>query len=118
MRLTTVVAEAERMLELEHGPEAFDLNLSALSVGRVALVGIPGEPFTDVGRALKAAPGWSLVLPCCLTNGNEGYFPTMDAYREGGYEARSSIFKPGVAEAIVRAGLDMLAELRPAEGHA
>ena len=118
MMLTTVVAEAERMLELEHGPEAFDLNLSALSVGRVALVGIPGEPFTDVGRALKAAPGWSLVLPCCLTNGNEGYFPTMDAYQEGGYEARSSIFKPGVAEAIVRAGLDMLAELRPAEGYA
>ena len=71
-----------------------------------------------MGRALKDALGWSLVLPCCLTNGNEGYFPTMDAYQEGGYEARSSIFKPGVAEAIVRAGLDMLAELRPAEGYA
>ena len=87
-------------------------------MGRVALVGIPGEPFTNVGHALKEAPGWSLVLPCCLTHGNEGHFPTMDAYQEGGYEARSSIFKPGVAETIVRTGLDMLAELRPADGPA
>ncbi|MGN0778292.1 MAG: hypothetical protein ACI4MJ_04025 [Aristaeellaceae bacterium] len=115
MMLTTVVAEAERMLQLEHGPEYFDLNISALSVGPVALVGMPGEPFTAVGRTLKDAPGWSLVLPCCLTNGNEGYFPTMDAYQEGGYEARSSIFRPGVAEAMASTGLDMLSALRPTD---
>ena len=71
-----------------------------------------------MGRALKDALGWSLVLPCCLTNGNEGYFPTMEAYQEDGYEARGSIFKSGEAEAFVRAGLDMLAELRPADGPA
>ena len=36
----------------------------------------------------------------------------MDAYLEGGYEARSSIFKAGVAEAVAQTGLDMLGEIR------
>lgn len=108
MALTTVVAEAERMLELEHGPDDFALRVSAAAVGDVALVGIPGEPFSDIGRALKAAPEWPLVLPCCCTNGYEGYFPPMNAYENGSYETRSSIFRKGIAEALSNAGLSLL----------
>lgn len=115
MLLTTMVAEAERMVQLEHGPEKFDLCMGALTIGNVALVGIPGEPFTAIGRTLKAAHGWDLVLPLCCCNGYEGYFPTMDAYLEGGYEARSSIFKAGVAEAVAQTGLDMLDTIRKGE---
>ena len=111
MQLTTVVAEAERMVELEHGPEAFELCMGALAIGDVALVGIPGEPFTQIGRELKQAPGWKLVMPLCCCNGYEGYFPTMDAYLEGGYEARSSIFRPGVAEAVIKSCLRLLEEI-------
>lgn len=111
MELTTVVAEAERMLQLEHGPDHFDLCLSALSIGDVALLGLPGEPFSGIGRALIAAPGWGMVLPCCCTNGYEGYFPDLEAYQCGGYEVRSSIFAPGVAEAIIHDGLALLARI-------
>ena len=113
--LTTVVAEAERMVQLENGPEKFDLCMGALTLGNVALVGIPGEPFTAIGRAIKAAPGWDLVMPMCCTNGYEGYFPTMDAYLEGGYEARSSIFKAGVAEAVADTAVNMLNDIRKGE---
>jgi len=116
MMLTTVVAEAERMLQLEHGPESFALPMSALTIGDIALVGIPGEPFTAIGRALKEAEGWQLVMPLCITNGYEGYFPTMEAYLEGGYEARSSIFKAGIAEAVSGAGLEMLDTIRKNKG--
>ena len=112
MELTTVVAEAIRMCNLEHGPEAFRLELTGLRIGEIALIGLPGEPFTDIGRGLKEAPGWRLVLPCCITNGYEGYFPMREAYDEGGYEARSSIYAAGVAERIIEAGLSLLAELR------
>jgi len=35
----------------------------------------------------------------------------MDSYDEGGYEARSSSFKAGVAERIVEEGLALLATL-------
>ena len=36
----------------------------------------------------------------------------MDAYEEGGYEARSSSFKAGSAELIVKDGCRLLDQLR------
>ncbi len=112
MMLTTVVAEAARMVRLENGPDSFYMPLSAVAVGDVALIGIPGEPFTGIGRGLKEAQGWELVLPMCLTNGSEGYFPMQEAYDEGGYESRSSSFKAGVAEQIIREGTQLLDSLK------
>ena len=112
MELTTVVAEAIRMCNLENGPAFFDLDLTGLQIGPVALIGIPGEPFTDIGVQIKDTEGWSMILPCCLTNGNEGYFPMLSAYNEGGYEARTSQYKGGVAEAIIAGGKALLEELK------
>ncbi len=112
MELTTVVAEAGRMVKLEHGPASFPLRLSAIAIGNVAMLGIPGEPFNGVGIGIKEAEGWDLVLPCCLTNGSEGYFPMQDSYDEGGYEARSSRYKAGTAELIIQEGKKVLDGLR------
>ena len=108
MMLTTVVAEAERMVALEHGPEHFSVELSAIAIGDVALLCIPGEPFTKLGVEAKLAQDWAWVLPFALTNGSEGYFPTMDAYEQGGYEARSSPFRAGVSELLLENGLQLL----------
>ncbi len=112
MELTTVVAEAGRMVALEHGPASFPLGLSAVAIGPVALLGIPGEPFNGIGRGIKEAEGWEVVMPCCLTNGSEGYFPMQDSYDEGGYEARSSYYKAGTAELIIQEGKSLLNTLR------
>lgn len=112
MMLTTVVAAADRMVRLEKGPDTFQMPLSAVAIGPVALLGIPGEPFTGIGRALKEAQGWELVLPTCNTNAKEGYFPMLECYEEGGYEAGSSNFKAGVAEQIIEAGLALLEEIK------
>ena len=112
MELTTVVAEAIRMCKLENGPENFMLNLTGIKIGGVAMIGIPGEPFTDIGVGIKEAEGWRMIMPCALTNGNMGYFPMQSAYDEGGYEARSSSFKAGVAEKIIEGGKALLKELK------
>ena len=104
MMLTTVVAEAARMIRLEHGPSSFDMKLSGIAIGNVAMLGIPGEPFSGIGRSLKETDGWELILPTCNTNGYQGYFPMKEAYDEGGYEARSSDFAAGVAELIIKEG--------------
>lgn len=53
-----------------------------------------------------------MIMPCALTNGGMGYFPMMSAYDEGGYEARASRFKAGVAETIIENAKNMLDELR------
>lgn len=112
MELTTVVAEAMRMVRLENGPAARPLTLTGLRIGPVALVGIPGEPFTDIGERIKAIGGFPLVLPCALTNGCEGYFPSAAAFGEGGYEARTSEFKSTVADTIVKNAGTLLENLK------
>ncbi len=109
MELTTVVAEACRMCALENGPENFMLPMTAMKIGPIAFVSIPGEPFTDIGVKIKEAPGFELILPCALTNGNFGYFPIQSAYDEGGYEARSTRYRAGVAESLINAGKELLA---------
>ena len=102
MALTTVVAEAGRMVLLADGPEAFELPLSAVAIGdAIAFAGIPGEPFTEIGRAIKAQSPFKMTFCTCLTNGSCGYFPVVSAYDEGGYEARSSVFASTVATDIV-----------------
>ena len=112
MELTTVVAEACRMCALENGPENFMLPMTAMSLGPIAFVSIPGEPFTDIGVKIKEAPGFELILPLGLTNGNFGYFPVQSAYDEGGYEARSTKYRAGVAESLINAGKELLSKVR------
>ena len=112
MMLTTIVAEAARMVRLENGPDAFDMRLSALSVGPVAIIGIPGEAFSGIGKGLKEAEGFDMIIPCGLTNGYEGYFPMQDSYDEGGYEAKGSPFKEGVAELIIEEGKNLLKSIK------
>jgi len=112
MELTTVVAEATRMVRLENGPDEFHLELTGVRIGDVAFVGIPGEPFTDIGVQIKETEGWSMILPCCLTNGSQGYYPMKESFDEGGYEARSSNYKADVAEKLVSGSRELLAELK------
>lgn len=108
MELTTAVAEAERMLLLANGPKSFELPLSAIAIGdSVAFAGIPGEPFSEIGRAVREGSPFAMTICTCLTNGSCGYFPVASAYEEGGYEARSSVFAPTVAADIV-SGIDGL----------
>ena len=112
MMLTTVVAAAARMVRLENGPDTFPMLFSSIAIGDVAFFGLPGEPFTGIGRGLKEAPGYKMILPTCNTNTKEGYFPMKDSYDEGGYEAGTSNFKAGTAERIIEEGLKILADLR------
>lgn len=112
MMLTTMVADAGRKVRLENAPEFFPMNLTAIKIGDVAFLGIPGEPFTGIGMGLKEAKDWKMVCPTCLTNGSRGYFPMKDSYDEGGYEARSSSYKAGVAETIIAEGTKILDNLR------
>ena len=112
MELTTVVAEAERILRLEHGPESFDFFLSAVKLGDLVFAGIGGEPFTEIGNRICAASPFKTTVLCCLTNSEGGYIPTSTAYAEGGYEAKSSSLKPGGDDIIVAGMTELLTKLK------
>lgn len=107
MELTTVVAEAERIIKLENGPDSFPFFLSAVKIGELVFAGIGGEPFTDLGNRICAASPYKNTVLCCLTNSSGGYIPTRKAYEEGGYEARASSLKPG-GDDIIAQGMKQL----------
>jgi len=112
MMLTTIVADAARKVRLENAPDTFDMILSAVKIGPVAFIGIPGEPFSEIGKQIKDTEGFEMIIPSCNTNGKQGYFPMQDSYDEGGYEARSSNFKAGVGEYIIKEAKSLLKSLR------
>ena len=101
MEQNTLVYETKRMINFENGPETMDIQISAVAIGSVVLIGAPGESFVDTGNKLKETEGRDLVLPTSITNGYYSYLPTKEAFDEGGFEARTSEFKKGVAEIIV-----------------
>ena len=112
MELTTVVAEAMRICELEHGPDGFEFTLSALRLGDFVLAGLPGECFAEIGRRIEDGFGKTQIMVCCLTNGGDSYFPTSSAYDEGGYEARTSRLKKGGDDIIVKGMLELLESVK------
>lgn len=112
MGITTLVAEANRMLKLKDAPDNFSLNMSALAIGELCLAGIPGEAFTEVGMHIKKHSPYAVQMVLGITNGYEGYFPMKEAFDEGGYEARSSSFKGGIAESIAEAETALICSIR------
>jgi len=112
MAYTTVVAEATRINNLKNGPDTKEVLISAVKIGGFALLGLSGEPFAEIGKAIKKDSPFDVTMVCCITNGYRGYFPSASAYAEGGYEARSSPFKAGVAEAIIEKSLELLNDIK------
>lgn len=100
MRRTQVLAKATRIARLINMPDYTELTVFAVAVGDVVFGGIPGEPFSEIGRIFKNGTKFALALPTSLTNGCAGYFPSRDAYKQGAYEANSSSYDEGTAEAI------------------
>ena len=112
MEQNTILYETKRMIDFENGPETMDIQISAVAIGPVIMIGAPGESFVDTGKKLKETEGWDLVLPTSITNGYYSYLPTKEAFDEGGFEARTSEFKKGVAEIILSESQKMMAELQ------
>ena len=112
MEKNTIITEALRMVRWENGPDSVMLPVSGIAVGNVAFLGLPGEPFTQVGLELKNAEGWDMVIHTCNTNGKQGYIPTNDAFGGGSYEDRASNFKAGIADQFIATAKEVLKELK------
>lgn len=100
--------EARRILSLANCPDEKELLVTSLRIGQVAFAGFPGEPFTDIGRAIKANSKFTLTLPVCVANGYEGYYPMLSVYSEGGYEFNTARYVAGVAEALIEASSEIV----------
>jgi hypothetical protein len=106
------IVAAHRMLAIKGlGLSEMTLEVSAITVGDVALVGLPGEIFVELGLAIKDGSPFPRTQVMELCNATPGYVPTEKAYGEGGYEATNSRFQPGTGEALVEAAVELLNRL-------
>ena len=109
---TPLVAEAYILRRLE----AQDLSevpmmVSAVAIGGLAFLGVPGEPFCEVGIHIRENSPYPVTFVCCQTNGCEGYYPTAEAYDQGGYEPRNTKFPKGIAEILMDTGDALLQKI-------
>jgi hypothetical protein len=88
-----------------------DVEFQAMRLGSTALVGIPVEPFAEIGSEVKARSPFATTFFSGYTNGAEAYLPTAHAYEEGGYEVWMTPFAPEAAEVTVRESLALLRQL-------
>ncbi len=89
-----------------------DAEVQAIALGPdIAWLGLPGEIFTELGLAIKAASPFRFTLISELTNDSIGYVPNRKAYEEGAYEVVSSRLAPGAGEMLADAAVRLLVDL-------
>lgn len=87
--------------------------VQALRVGDAAVVGLPGEPFAEVGLRVKSGSPARSTIVAGYANDAIGYVPTSAAYDEGGYEVTppACLVSRGSAEKLAGEALALLRSL-------
>jgi len=81
---------AEQLLayaEWTRGRDGRDFDLAAIKFSDgLAVAFVPGEPFTEIGMAIKRASPFRHTFVASLANGDCGYVPPKQCFARGGYE--------------------------------
>ena len=87
-------------------PRTVKVKLQALRIGELGIAAIPCEVFTEIGLGIKKTSPLRPTFTIELANGYNGYLPTPEQHKLGGYEtwrARSSYLEVGASTKIVTA---------------
>ncbi len=98
------------------------LELMVVRIGDIAIVGFPGEMFTEFGLDIKAKSAFKNTIVAGITNDSRAYFPTKVSFTEGlkgftpmikGYETTpgSTYFDIGSGEKLSESALNQLKKL-------
>lgn len=108
-------AFAEDYLTDDAADDTIPLEVHTLRLGPWAVVGLPGEIYTAIGRRIKAASPFPQTLIFELANGTWGYIPTPEVIAGGAYEGKvarcNSQCDPSTADRLVAHALAQLEAL-------
>jgi neutral ceramidase len=114
MRTLEEIYARETVLMSEY-PLSVPVVLQALRIGDLAIAAIPCEVFVEIGLEIKKKSPFTTTFTTSLANGYNGYLPTPEHHRLGGYEtwrARSSYLEVDASSKIVELQLELLRQLR------
>jgi hypothetical protein len=94
-----------------HGKQYIELDFQGIRINDIAILGVPGEPFVEIGLAVKQASPMTHTLFSGYSNVGGSYIPMADAYAVGGYEVDITPFTAGAAQVVIDESLALLAEL-------
>jgi hypothetical protein len=110
--LTAMIAEGDRLATWTSSPG----EVWVARVGDCAIVGTPGELFSEIGQAVRSASPFGTTLFAGYCQGILGYVATPDEYPHGGYEpavahrgyAHPAPFAPEAAQLLIDTALELL----------
>jgi len=108
-----VFRDMRKMLAPQCGQER-ETWLQVVLIGDVAIVGVPGELFTQLGLDIKNLSPFRYTYIAELANDYIGYLPDLTGFKLGGYQVWTgyhSYVEPGTGERIVDEIVAMLKEL-------
>ncbi len=111
-RLARRAALGMRVIRIRAGGTEQAVEFQAIRLGPTALVGIPVEPFAEIGARVKHGSPFATTFFSGYTNGVNLYMPTAEAFADGGYEVWVSPYAPEAADVTVNASLDLLRDLQ------
>jgi hypothetical protein len=99
------------MYDRQRSPDPVEVQ--ALRIGDVALVGLPGEVFCEIGLDIRRRSPAGHTLAAGLSNDAIGYLPTRESFAQGGYEPTvgSTFYQPGAAEQLADAAVAQIQQL-------
>ena len=107
-----MLAESKKIVGLEKTKEDYrSTAVSAIAFCGLAFVGIPGEPFNEVGVQIRKNAKFPVTCVMCQANGCHGYYPTAEGYDQGGYESYNTPYVKGTAEQLADTADKLLASL-------
>ena len=106
---------AREAIKLADYPDKVPVKLQVHRIGALTVAAIPCEVFVEIGLDLKKNAPLTRHFTISLANGYNGYLPTAEHHRLGGYEtwrARSSYLEVGAADKITATLKGMFAKFK------
>ena len=94
-------------------PSPRQVEVEILRIGDLAIVAMPGEPFAEIGVAVKKASPFAYTMFCGYSDGvGGGYVPIASEYTFGGYEVERTLYGPGAAQKVIAGASGLFDQIR------
>ena len=106
---------ARETMLLKDYPKQVPLILQAFRLGDLAITAIPCEVFVEIGLEIKEKSPFKPTFTTSLANGYNGYLPTPEHHKLGGYEtwrARSSYLEVDASNKVTETVFELLNKLK------
>ncbi|MEO7651560.1 MAG: neutral/alkaline non-lysosomal ceramidase N-terminal domain-containing protein [Bryobacteraceae bacterium] len=94
-------------------PSPVQVEVQILRIGDMAVVAMPGEPFAEIGVAIKKASPFDVTMFCGYSTGKGGdYMPVESEYALGGYEVERTPYGVHAAEKLIRETIELYKQVQ------